>query len=126
MELRNLHLPLACFSNGGSVILKSIVPTHPFRDGKRITEEIIGRSVTVVFPENGYDTLTVKVSDPTDALAPLLARATAKNPVLVDFVDFDATIYTMRGSDGQFRTGISAKASKVNVVSSDLDEIMDV
>ena len=102
VNLRNINLELKNFTNGGPVILQEVAASHPYRDGKRIMDEIDGRKITVVFPENKYDTLTVTVSDPTDALTPLLAKATAANPVYVDFDGFTATVYAMRGSDGRF------------------------
>ena len=125
VELRNLKLGFDSFTNGGPAILQGIAPAHPFRDGKQVKEEICGRKVTVVFPENKYDSLTVTVADPTDALTPLLDRATASAPVYVAFDGFSATVYAMRGADGQFRSGISAKADKVRVVDAS-DAIIDI
>ena len=116
MELRNLKLSWDCVSNGGKAILKSITPTHPFRDGKRIDDEIIGRTVTVVLPAAGYDTLAVKVADTVDALSPALAKATPENPIFVEFMDFQGGVYAMRGNDGQIRVGVSARASSVRIV----------
>ena len=79
--------------------------------------------MTVVFPGNGYDTQTVKVTDPTDRLSVLLDKATPSHPVYVDFDGFTASVYTMRGEDGRWRTGVSAKAAAVRVVQApdDLD-----
>lgn len=123
MELKNIKLAFSCFSNGGAAILKEITPDHPYRDGKRVLEEIVGRKVTVVLPANGYDTLTVKVADPTDALSPLLGKATPDSPVHVAFDGFTASLYSMRGNDGQWRTGVSAKAEKVRVVQNPSDDL---
>ena len=116
MKLSNLKITFDNLANGGHAILQEIAADHPYRDGKSVLEEITGRKVTVVFPANHYDTLTVKVSDPTDALSVLLENSTPDNPVYVEFDDFSASVYAMRGNDGQFRTGISAKASHVRAV----------
>ena len=113
MSPSKLKLSLANFTNGGPCILKSVAPAHPYRDGKPVLTEITGRKVTVVLPENEYETQTVTVSDPTDALSPLLAKATASRPIYVEFSDFEARIYCMRDRPEPF---IGAKASAVRVV----------
>ena len=70
--------------------------------------------MTVVFPGAGYQTLDVKVSDPTDALTPLLDKG---NPVYVDFDNFVGKIYDFADkTTGIRRLGISAKATAVRVV----------
>ena len=112
MQIRNLRLALDALSHGGPVILKSVAPDYEYDGDNRRT---VGLRVTVVFPGNGYDTQTVKVTDPTDRLSVLLDKATASRPVYVDFDGFTASVYTMRGEDGRWRTGVSAKAAAVRV-----------
>ena len=113
-DLTTLLLPLLILARNGPVIVTKIDPLHPFRDGHTIREEIVGRRVTVVFPGAGYQTLDVKVSDPTDALTPLLDKG---NPVYVDFDNFVGKIYDFADkTTGIRRLGISAKATAVRVV----------
>lgn len=123
MQIRNLRLSLDALSHGGPVILKDVAPDHEYDADNRRTDKVIGLRVTVVFPGNGYDTQTVKVADPTDRLSVLLNKATPAHPVYVDFDGFTASVYTMRGEDGRWRTGVSAKAAAVRVVQApdDLD-----
>ena len=112
--LTTLLLPLLILARNGPVIATKIAALHPYRDGHSIKEEIIGRRVTVVFPGAGYQTLDVKVSDPTDALTPLLDKG---NPVYVDFDNFVGKIYDFADkTTGIRRLGISAKATAVRVV----------
>nr|WP_325204475.1 hypothetical protein [uncultured Oscillibacter sp.] len=113
-DLTTLLLPLLILARNGPVIATKIAALHPYRDGHSIKEEIIGRRVTVVFPGAGYQTLDVKVSDPTDALTPLLDKG---NPVYVDFDNFVGKIYDFADkTTGIRRLGISAKATAVRVV----------
>lgn len=113
-EITAIILTLAILARNGPVIVTKIDPLHPFRDGHTIREEIVGRRVTVVFPGAGYQTLDVKVSDPTDALTPLLDKG---NPVYVDFDNFVGKIYDFADkTTGIRRLGISAKATAVRVV----------
>lgn len=123
MQIRNLRLTLDALSHGGPVILKSVAPDYEYDGDNRRTDKVVGLRVTVVFPGNGYDTQTVKVTDPTDRLSVLLDKATASRPVYVDFDGFTASVYTMRGEDGRWRTGVSAKAAAVRVAQApdDLD-----
>ena len=123
MDLKRLFLSLACFTNNGPIILQSVAPAYAYGPDRKRTDKIEGLRVTVVFPGNGYDTQTVKVSDPTDRLSVLLDKATASRPVYVDFDGFTASVYTMRGEDGRWRTGVSAKAAAVRVAQApdDLD-----
>ena len=112
-DLTTLLLPLLILARNGPVIATKIAALHPYRDGHSIKEEIIGRRVTVVFPGAGYQTLDVKVSDPTDALTPLLDKG---NPVYVDFDNFVGKIYDFADkTTGIRRLGISAKATAVRV-----------
>lgn len=113
-DLTTPLLPLLILARNGPVIATKIAALHPYRDGHSIKEEIIGRRVTVVFPGAGYQTLDVKVSDPTDALTPLLDKG---NPVYVDFDNFVGKIYDFADkTTGIRRLGISAKATAVRVV----------
>ena len=113
-DLTTLLLPLLILARNGPVIATKIAALHPYRDGHSIKEEIIGRRVTVVFPGAGYQTLDVKVSDPTDALTPLLDKG---NPVYVDFDNFVGKIYDFADkTTGIRRLVISAKATAVRVV----------
>lgn len=131
MELKNLYLPFSSFSRGGPAILKSIEADHPYAEGKLDKDTISGRKVTVVFPENGYEAQTVKVSDPTDALSSLLKKATSAEPVYVAFDGFEASIYNSRPrkEGDRWEPKISAKATGVHTVTladtsqSDTDEI---
>lgn len=123
MNVKNIRLSLESLSHGGPVILRSVAPDYEYDADNRRTDKVIGLRVTVVFPGNGYDTQTVKVTDPTDRLSVLLDKATTSRPVYVDFDGFTASVYTMRGEDGRWRTGVSAKAAAVRVVQApdDLD-----
>lgn len=113
-EITAIILTLAILARNGPVIVTKIDPLHPFRDGHTIREEIVGRRVTVVFPGAGYQTLDVKVADPTDALSPLLDKG---QTVYVDFDGFAARIYDFADkTTGIRRLGISAKATAVRVV----------
>ena len=113
-DLTTLLLPLLNLARNGPVIATKIAALHPYRDGHSIKEEIVGRRVTVVFPGAGYQTLDVKVSDPTDALTSLLDKG---NPVYVDFDNFVGKIYDFADkTTGIRRLGISAKATAVRVV----------
>jgi len=113
-DITMLKILLAVLANNGAVIATKIAALHPYRDGHTIREEIIGRRVTVVFPAAGYQTLDVKVSDPTDAITPLLDQG---KTVYVDFDGFEAHIYDFTDkATGQRRLGISAKADAVRVI----------
>lgn len=113
-DLTTLLLPLSILAHEGAVIATKIAAMHPYRDGHTIKEEIVGRRVTVVFPGAGYQTLDVKVSDPTDALTPLLDKG---KPIYVDFDGFVAKPYDfVDKATGVRRMGISAKADSVRVV----------
>ncbi len=114
-DFTTIKLLLAILANNGPVIATKISALHPFRDGKSIREEIVGRRVTVVFPAAGYQILDVKVSDPTDMITPLLNQG---KPVYVDFNGFDAHAYNFVDKGGQRRLGITAKADTVRVVPS--------
>ena len=56
IDISKISLTLSQFANGGPVIATSISPINPFRDGHSVTEEVVGRKITVVFPDNGYET----------------------------------------------------------------------
>lgn len=113
-SIQGLVLDQDVLARGGPTIATKIKASHPFRDGHTVQEEIIGRRVTVVFPAADYQTLDVKVSDPTDALTVLLDKG---KPVYVDFDNFEARVYDFVDREtGQRRMGISAKADAVRVV----------
>ena len=116
MKISNLDLKIENFAKGGPVILTAFRPAYNYKDGQKIETELVGRKADVVFPNNNYDTLTITVADPVDAVSPVLARASAANPVYVDFDDFQARIYVMNGN-----AGISAKASAIRIVSPPVD-----
>lgn len=116
-DISKIELTLDQFSNDGPVIATAIAPINPFRDGRVVADEVTGRKVTVVFPDNGYETQDIKVDDPTDALTPLLEKATYTNPVFVDFPGFVGHIYLIRDKvSGKQNLVISAKANAVRVV----------
>lgn len=113
-DLVSLSLPLDVLSQGGPAIATKSQPIHPYRDGHSVKEEITGRRVTVVFPAAGYQSLDVKVSDPVDALTPLLGPAKTVN---VGFDGFEAKVYDFTDRvTGARHLGISAKATAVRVV----------
>lgn len=85
------------------------------RDGNR-TNKVTGLKVTVALEKNGYDTLTVTVANPEDRLSSLLEKS--DGPIYVDFDEFSAHIYTMRG-----KTDVSAKAKDVRIITDDLLDI---
>lgn len=117
IDISKIPLTLTQFANGGPVIATGIAPINPYRDGKPVTSEVVGRRVTVVFPDNGYETQDIKVDDPTDALTPLLEKATYSNPVFVDFPGFAGHIYLIRDKvSGKQNLVISAKATAVRIV----------
>lgn len=122
MNPKKLQLKIENVTGGGPMILKRIDPIHPFRDGKSIREEISGRLVTVIVPENGYEPVSIEVTDPTDALSPLLTKATAASPVHVDFDDVTVTIGSKRGRrEGEWEQFVKITASAVKVVSNEID-----
>ena len=117
IDISKIPLTLSQFANGGPVIATGIAPINPFRDGHSVTEEVVGRKITVVFPDNGYETQEIKVSDPTDALTPLLKEASFSNPVFVEFPGFVGRIYLIRDKiTGEKNLVVSAKADSVRVV----------
>ena len=119
-DIRTLTFTLAFLAHNGVAIVTKIAALNPFRDGHTIQEEIIGRRVTVVFPSAGYQTLDVKVSDPTDSLSVLLERG---QTVYVDFVDFEAKVYDFTDKvTGKRHLGITAKASAVKAIEFPDDE----
>ena len=123
MDIKNLKLTLDNLSIGGPVILQSVSPDYEYDIDHKRTDRVVGLKIKVVFPGNNYDTQVIRVSDPTDRLSTLLDKATPASPVYVVFDGFTASVYTMRGDDGRWRTGVSAKATTVRVVSppNDLD-----
>ncbi|NBI11317.1 hypothetical protein D1641_15075 [Colidextribacter sp. OB.20] len=117
IDISKIPLTLSQFANGGPVIATGIAPINPFRDGHSVTEEVVGRKITVVFPDNGYETQEIKVSDPIDTLTPLLKEASFSNPVFVDFPGFVGRVYLIRDKiTGEKNLVISAKADRVRVV----------
>lgn len=126
MDYKNIILTFESFSNGGPAIVKEIVPLKPYKDGQRVTTEIIGRKVTVVFPENHYDTLTVNVYDPVDQLSALLDKATAASPVCVAFDDFEAGFRNSPNRDGVWVPTLYAKAASVHVLHDAFDSIVEI
>ena len=113
-SIQSLVLDQDVLARGGPTIATKIKASHPFRDGHTVQDEIIGRRVTVVFPAADYQTLDVKVADPTDALTVLLNKG---NPVYVVFDGFEGRAYDFKdNTTGVRRTGISAKADAVRVV----------
>ena len=119
-DITTLDLSQEILSKNGLTIATQIKALNPYRDGHTVPEEIIGRRVTVVFPSAGYQTLDVKVSDPTDALSVLLNRG---QPVYVVFDNFEAKIYDFTDRvTGKRRLGISAKATAVRVIDFSDDE----
>lgn len=112
MKLQRLKLLLQCFTLGGRMILAEVRPAFDYKDGQR-GNKVTGLKVTVALEKNGFDTLTVTVSNPEDRLSSLLEKG--DGPVYVDFVNFTARLYTMNG-----RTDISAKADSVIVVTDDI------
>ena len=126
MELKKLDIPVEAFSRGGQIIATEITKDFAYVDGVRDLSKVIGHRVTAVFPNNGYETQVVRVANPVDSLSALLDKATPDKPLYVKFIDFHASIYSMRGDDGRWRTGISAKASDVKpVLDDDLDIVIE-
>ena len=96
IDISKISLTLSQFANGGPVIATSISPINPFRDGHSVTEEVVGRKITVVFPDNGYET---------------------QDPVFVEFPGFVGRIYLIRDKiTGEKNLVVSAKADSVRVV----------
>lgn len=116
MNIKNLVLTLDNFTKGGPAILQSVAPDYEYNADHKRTDKIIGLRVNVIFPCNSYDFQVIRVADPTDRLSALLSKATPASPVYVEFDGFSGSIYTMRGEDGRWRPGVSAKASAVRVV----------
>lgn len=111
MKIKNIKLNKENLTNGGGMILTEVRTAYEYKDGQR-TDKVIGLKVTVALEKNVYDTLTVTVSNPVDALSALLDKA--ETSIYVDFEGFTARIYTMNG-----RTDVSAKADSVYVVTED-------
>lgn len=116
MNYSRIKLNPENFNLGGRMIATDVHPAFEYKDGER-TEKAIGIKVTVAMEKNGYDTLTVTVSNPVDTLSAVLEAA--DGPVYVTFDGFAARIYTTR-SDGNVKVGVSAKATGVRVVTDDL------
>lgn len=115
MKLQRLRLILQCFTMGGRMILTDVRQAYEYKNGER-TNKLIGLKVTVAMEKNGYETLTVTVSDPEDRLSALLEKS--ESPIYVDFEGFSARLYSMNG-----RTDVSAKADSVHIVTDDLLDI---
>lgn len=115
MLLRNVNLSLENLSNNGPVIATEAKPAYAYDDGQRL-DKVEGLKVSVVFPGNHYDTLTVKVADPVDRLSTVLDKGT---PVYVTFQGFVARVYVLNG-----HVGVSAKADTVTIVGDDDDLII--
>lgn len=124
MDLKKLDIRIEAFSKGGPIIATKSDPDYAYADGVRDNTKIKGRRVTVVFPGNGYESQVVKVNSTVDNLSTLLDRATPDKPVRVQFEGFSASLYSMRGDDGRWRTGISAKATDVKPVLDDDDIVV--
>lgn len=125
LDISKINLTLSQLANGGPVIATDSSPMNPFRDGHLVTDEVVGRKITVVFPDNGYETQEIKVSDPTDTLTPLLKQASFAHPVLVDFEGFSARIYLIKDKiTGQKNLVLSTKADKVRVIPSTGDDFL--
>lgn len=113
------QLTMANFSNGGQAVLDAVRPSYEFQNNQR-TDKVNGLKVTVVFPGNRYEKLTVTVADPIDRLSAVLDKTPAGTPVLVSFVNFTAKVYRDRSGD----KAISAKADSVQIV--DDNTIVDI
>lgn len=124
MDPKRVLLNEEALSGGGPIIVTNTAPDYAYADGVRDTTKVTGRRVTVVFPANSYESQVVKVSNPVDNLSALLERATPDKPVRVTFEGFTASFYSMRGDDGRWRTGISAKATGVKPVLDDDDIVV--
>lgn len=109
MKIKNIELGKDNLTKGGRMILTEVRPAYEYQGGKRIDTKVVGLKVTVALEKNAYDTLTVTVANPVDALSAVLDKA--DGPVYVDFVGLTARLYTMNG-----RTDVSAKADSVHVV----------
>lgn len=125
MNLKNLDISIGSFSKGGSIIVTDVAPDYAYVNNERDLTKVIGLRVTVVFPGNNYDTQVVKVSNPVDRLSVLLAKATPDKPLYVQFINFHASIYSIRGDDGKYHTGVSAKASDVEPIFDDSEILID-
>lgn len=115
MNLKNIKLDMENLSNGGPVIATDAKPAYEYKDGQRL-DKVTGLKVSVVFPGNHYDTLTVTVTDPVDRLSALLDKG---DPVYVEFTGFTARVYTMNG-----HTGVSAKADSVQIMDDAPEEVV--
>lgn len=105
------RLDMGNFSNGGQSILDEVKPSYEYKDNVK-TDKVNGLKVTVVFPANRYERLTVTVADPVDRLSAVLEKTPAGTPILVEFVNFSAKIYRTRDGDRD----TSAKADSVKIV----------
>lgn len=114
MILQNIKLKMENFSNGGPVIATGAKPAYAYENGNRL-DKVIGLKVSVVFPSNVYDTLSVTVADPVDRLSAALDKGA---PVYVSFSGFTARMYVMNG-----RSGVTAKADSVQIAADD-DELI--
>ena len=59
--IRTLYIALACL--GSIMLANDVSPYYEFKDGKR-TNTILGYRYTVLLPERGYESLSVKVPGP--------------------------------------------------------------
>ena len=129
IDISKISLTLSQFANGGPVIATSISPINPFRDGHSVTEEVVGRKITVVLNgsmgkprgaadlDNYFISRRLSKSGKLDALTPLLKEASFSNPVFVEFPGFVGRIYLIRDKiTGEKNLVVSAKADSVRVV----------
>lgn len=108
------------FSNGGQAVLDEVRLSYEYKDNQR-TDKVNGLKVTVVFPANRYEKLTVTVADPVDRLSAVLDKTPAGTSVIVAFGNFTAKVYRDRNGD----KAISAKADSVRIVADDDDLIIE-
>lgn len=113
------QLTITNFSNGGPAVLDEVRPSYAYQNNER-TDKVNGLKVTVVFPANRYEKLTVTVADPIDRLSAVLDNAPAGTGVPVSFVNFAAKVYRDRSGD----KSVSAKADSVQIV--DDNTIVDI
>lgn len=123
MDIKNLRLTWDNLTNGGPVVLSKVRAIHPYRDGKFVREEISGRSYTVVFPGNMYESQEVDIDDPIDAVSPILKKATYETPVLVEFDDLNVYIHAKKQKDGTWKDVLGASAKAIRIVQASDEKI---
>jgi len=107
MQFKNINLTFHDLFRDGPVISTEVNPAHEYKDGQ-CQDKVNGLKVSMVFPDNHYNTLTVTVTGPVDRLSTALGKGES---VHVTFQGFTARPYVINN-----RGGVSSKVDGVQIV----------